>query len=104
MHHRKPIAGNMNCVLPAPGFLETLRAMCDRHSVLIFDEVMTGFRVALGGAQACMSHQAGPDDARQDRRRRHAGRRIRRPSRNHGAHRAARPSTRPERCPVIRWR
>jgi glutamate-1-semialdehyde 2,1-aminomutase len=40
-------------VLPAPGFLETLRAVCDRHgSVLIFDEVMTGFRVALGGAQA----------------------------------------------------
>ena len=43
----------MNCVLPAPGFLETLRAVCDQHgSVLIFDEVMTGFRVALGGAQA----------------------------------------------------
>jgi glutamate-1-semialdehyde 2,1-aminomutase len=49
----EPIAGNMNCVLPAPGFLETLRAVCDQHgSVLIFDEVMTGFRVALGGAQA----------------------------------------------------
>ena len=49
----EPVAGNMNCVLPAPGFLETLRAVCDRHgSVLIFDEVMTGFRVALGGAQA----------------------------------------------------
>ena len=43
----------MNCVLPVPGFLETLRAVCDQHgSVLIFDEVMTGFRVALGGAQA----------------------------------------------------
>ncbi len=49
----EPIAGNMNCVLPAPGFLETLRLLCDRHgSVLIFDEVMTGFRVALGGAQS----------------------------------------------------
>jgi glutamate-1-semialdehyde 2,1-aminomutase len=48
----EPVAGNMNCVLPAPGFLETLRAVCDEHgSVLIFDEVMTGFRVALGGAQ-----------------------------------------------------
>jgi glutamate-1-semialdehyde 2,1-aminomutase len=48
----EPVAGNMNCVLPAPGFLETLRAVCDQHgSVLIFDEVMTGFRVALGGAQ-----------------------------------------------------
>jgi glutamate-1-semialdehyde 2,1-aminomutase len=49
----EPVAGNMNCVLPAPGFLETLREVCDQHgSVLIFDEVMTGFRVALGGAQA----------------------------------------------------
>jgi glutamate-1-semialdehyde 2,1-aminomutase len=49
----EPIAGNMNCVLPVPGFLEALRAVCDRHgAVLIFDEVMTGFRVALGGAQA----------------------------------------------------
>jgi glutamate-1-semialdehyde 2,1-aminomutase len=48
----EPIAGNMNCVPPVPGFLEALRALCDRHdSVLIFDEVMTGFRVALGGAQ-----------------------------------------------------
>ncbi|AMN46109.1 glutamate-1-semialdehyde aminotransferase [Steroidobacter denitrificans] len=49
----EPVAGNMNCVPPAPGFLETLRSVCDQHgSVLIFDEVMTGFRVALGGAQA----------------------------------------------------
>ncbi|MFO1372605.1 MAG: glutamate-1-semialdehyde 2,1-aminomutase [Candidatus Competibacteraceae bacterium] len=48
----EPIAGNMNCILPAPGFLEGLRVLCDRYgSVLIFDEVMTGFRVALGGAQ-----------------------------------------------------
>ena len=49
----EPIAGNMNCVPPVPGFLEALRSVCDQHgSVLIFDEVMTGFRVALGGAQA----------------------------------------------------
>ncbi len=49
----EPIAGNMNCVLPVPGFLETLREVCDQSgAVLIFDEVMTGFRVALGGAQA----------------------------------------------------
>lgn len=49
----EPIAGNMNCVPPVPGFLETLRSCCDEFgSVLIFDEVMTGFRVALGGAQS----------------------------------------------------
>jgi glutamate-1-semialdehyde 2,1-aminomutase len=48
----EPIAGNMNCILPEPGFLETLRELCTRHgAVLIFDEVMTGFRVAPGGAQ-----------------------------------------------------
>jgi len=48
----EPVAGNMNLVLPAAGFLETLREECTRHgAVLIFDEVMTGFRVARGGAQ-----------------------------------------------------
>jgi glutamate-1-semialdehyde 2,1-aminomutase len=48
----EPVAGNMNLVLPAAGFLEALREECTRHgAVLIFDEVMTGFRVALGGAQ-----------------------------------------------------
>jgi glutamate-1-semialdehyde 2,1-aminomutase len=48
----EPVAGNMNLVLPAPGFLEALREACTRHgAVLIFDEVMTGFRVAAGGAQ-----------------------------------------------------
>jgi len=49
----EPVAGNMNCILPEPGFLEGLRALCDTYGcVLIFDEVMTGFRVARGGAQA----------------------------------------------------
>ncbi|MBG7601563.1 MAG: glutamate-1-semialdehyde 2,1-aminomutase [Gammaproteobacteria bacterium] len=49
----EPVAGNMNCIPPLPGFLETLRSECDKSgAVLIFDEVMTGFRVALGGAQA----------------------------------------------------
>ena len=49
----EPVAGNMNCIPPLPGFLEGLRALCDTYgSLLIFDEVMTGFRVALGGAQA----------------------------------------------------
>lgn len=49
----EPVAGNMNCIPPVEGFLEGLRKICDDHgSVLIFDEVMTGFRVAKGGAQA----------------------------------------------------
>jgi len=49
----EPVAGNMGCVVPEPGFLEGLRALCDRHgALLILDEVMTGFRVAFGGAQA----------------------------------------------------
>ena len=49
----EPVAGNMNCVPPAPGFLETLRTVCNQSgALLIFDEVMTGFRVSLGGAQA----------------------------------------------------
>jgi glutamate-1-semialdehyde 2,1-aminomutase len=49
----EPVAGNMNCVPPAPGFLDALRQECDRAgALLIFDEVMTGFRVHPGGAQA----------------------------------------------------
>jgi glutamate-1-semialdehyde 2,1-aminomutase len=49
----EPVAGNMNCIPPVPGFLDGLRRLCDEYgAVLIFDEVMTGFRVALGGAQA----------------------------------------------------
>lgn len=49
----EPVAGNMNCIPPQPGFLQGLRQLCDLHgALLIFDEVMTGFRVALGGAQA----------------------------------------------------
>lgn len=49
----EPVAGNMNCIPPEPGFLEGLREVCDQYgAVLVFDEVMTGFRVALGGAQA----------------------------------------------------
>ena len=49
----EPVAGNMGCIPPQPGFLEGLRALCDEHgALLILDEVMTGFRVAYGGAQA----------------------------------------------------
>ncbi|MGB1197593.1 MAG: glutamate-1-semialdehyde 2,1-aminomutase [Thalassotalea sp.] len=56
----EPVAGNMNCIPPVDGFLQGLRKVCDQYnSVLIFDEVMTGFRVALGGAQA--RYQVKPD-------------------------------------------
>ena len=49
----EPIAGNMNMIIPSQAFHDTLRRLCDKHGVvLIFDEVMTGFRVALGGASA----------------------------------------------------
>jgi glutamate-1-semialdehyde 2,1-aminomutase len=56
----EPVAGNMGCVPPDPGFLQTLRDLCDSYgTVLIFDEVMTGFRVSLGGAQE--HYQVHPD-------------------------------------------
>ncbi|WP_448100277.1 glutamate-1-semialdehyde 2,1-aminomutase [Luteibacter jiangsuensis] len=49
----EPVAGNMNCIPPKDGYLQALRELCTEHgALLIFDEVMTGFRVALGGAQA----------------------------------------------------
>lgn len=49
----EPVAGNMNCILPKKGFLEGLRNICNEYkSILIFDEVMTGFRISLGGAQS----------------------------------------------------
>lgn len=52
----EPVAGNMNCILPVDGFLEGLRELCDNYgALLIFDEVITGFRVSLGGAQQCYS-------------------------------------------------
>ena len=56
----EPVAGNMNCIPPVPSFLETLRQVCDEHgTVLIFDEVMTGFRVSLQGAQGL--YKVSPD-------------------------------------------
>ena len=56
----EPVAGNMNCIPPEPGFLQTLRQVCDDQGcVLIFDEVMTGFRVGLHGAQGV--YQVTPD-------------------------------------------
>ena len=55
----EPVAGNMGCISPAPGFLEGLRTLCDAHQILlIFDEVMTGFRLAPGGVQELKNVQA----------------------------------------------
>ncbi len=55
----EPVAGNMGCILPQPGFLEGLRSLCTRENiVLIFDEVMTGFRLAAGGAQQTLNIDA----------------------------------------------
>src|SRR4051812_45121740 len=55
----EPVAGNMGCILPEPGFLEGLRNICDKHHIVfIFDEVMTGFRLAPGGAQQRMNVNA----------------------------------------------
>ncbi len=55
----EPVAGNMGCILPEPGFLQALRRICDREGiVLIFDEVMTGFRLSAGGAQQTLGVDA----------------------------------------------
>ncbi|MCC4212859.1 glutamate-1-semialdehyde 2,1-aminomutase [Leeuwenhoekiella parthenopeia] len=55
----EPVAGNMGCIPPSEGFLEGLRVLCDTHdNLLIFDEVMTGFRLAAGGVQELMGVQA----------------------------------------------
>lgn len=55
----EPVAGNMGCILPAPGFLKALRELCTQYGiVLIFDEVMTGFRLARGGAQELFNIEA----------------------------------------------
>lgn len=55
----EPVAGNMGCVLPAPGFLEGLRTLCDQEGIVfILDEVMTGFRLAAGGAQERLNIKA----------------------------------------------
>lgn len=55
----EPVAGNMGCIPPKPGFLEGLRALCDENNILlVFDEVMTGFRLAKGGAQELLGIKA----------------------------------------------
>ena len=55
----EPVAGNMGCIIPQAGFLEELRSICDANGILlVFDEVMTGFRLAAGGAQECLGINA----------------------------------------------
>lgn len=55
----EPVAGNMGCIIPQAGFLEQLRSICDANGILlVFDEVMTGFRLAAGGAQECLGINA----------------------------------------------
>ena len=55
----EPVAGNMGCILPAKGFLQSLRTICDEENIVfIFDEVMTGFRLSAGGAQEVLGVQA----------------------------------------------
>lgn len=55
----EPVAGNMGCILPKPGFLKGIRSLCDAHNIVfIFDEVMTGFRLARGGAQEVLKIDA----------------------------------------------
>ena len=88
----EPVAANMGVVAPAPGFLEGLRAIANREgALLLFDEVITGFRVAKGGAQELYGVRGGPHVPRQDPRGRAARRRVRRPRGPHGEDRAGRP-------------
>ena len=55
----EPVGGNMGCILPAPGFLEAIRKICDDEKIVfIFDEVMTGFRLSAGGAQKLLKIDA----------------------------------------------
>ena len=93
----EPIAGNMNFVRASVPFMQRLRELCTQHgALLVFDEVMTGFRVALGGAQSLYAQRhprlrARPQRVRQGHRRRHAAGGLRRQARGDGAARAARP-------------
>ena len=74
----------MGCVPPAEGYLQGLRELTERHgALLVFDEVMTGFRVAYGGAQLRYGVQSRSHDVGQGGRRRHAARRVRRAARDH---------------------
>ena len=102
----EPVAGNMGCVPPARG-LPRAAARADATATArcsIFDEVMTGFRVAPGGAQELLRHHARPHLPGQDRRRRPAGRRpTAGPRRSWSTSRRSGPSTRRARSPATRW-
>ncbi len=104
----EPVPANNGLLLQRPEFLRHLRALTARAgALLIFDEVISGFRVARGGAAELYRHHARPRHLRQDPRRRHAGRRLRRPARDPAAPRArSATSTRRARSPAIRspWR
>ena len=78
----EPVPANMGVVPPADGFLQFLRDVTERAgALLIFDEVITGFRLGRGGAQMHYGVRAGPDVPGEDHRRRAAGRRVRRAAR-----------------------
>lgn len=80
----EPVVGNMGCVIPTPEFLSLLRQLCTQHgTVLIFDEVMTGFRVAAGGGSAIVRNHAGHDNTRQNYWSRDAGRSLWRAGRHY---------------------
>ena len=101
----EPIVGNMNLIMPRDGLPARACARCATRMarVLIFDEVMTGFRVHPRRRAGLVRHHAGPDDARQGDRRRHAGRRVRRPARRSWRKsRRSAPSTRRARFRAIR--
>ena len=88
----EPIAGNMGVVPPAEGFLRGLRSLCDRHgALLIFDEVISGFRAAPRRRAGDCRRPARPHVSRQDHRRRASGRRVRRARGSDGARLAVGP-------------
>ena len=81
----EPVAANMGVVLPKEGFLQGLRELCDKFgAVLIFDEVITGFRLAFGGAAEYFGVTPDMVTYGKDYRCRYAGRRLRRGERDHG--------------------
>ena len=82
----EPVPANHGLLLQRREFLQALRADHEQHgALLIFDEVISGFRLARGGVAELTRHRSRPGDLRQGYRRRHAGRRLRRPARDHGA-------------------